>query len=334
MLTWLDFVCRTALNSCDVKHHGGDPRKALAFINGQMIHAVQAGRWSFPEQLDEAFHALVTPFVAPYAPPGSTFTFADGAQLDRPLGIILTRDTARLLTATKNPDISDEIWREKLGPHRGVYIDIPHGAFPLYTSLDPDKRELLQLRAILAAPYLPPGRPGHTQFLLQLTDPGSERGRGRIAGVLCPDGLIAPSGDERGKALADPELFSPADLELRRAVLGYGGTFLRMVLTYYFFGPEEIREELSVTPSERLNKGKPRNGQSLFAMTRLHATDKVGRPNKDIPTSWSLSERQEVSGHFKLQPYGPQQSQRRMIWVSGYERGPEDAPLRPKGVRV
>lgn len=34
-----------------------------------------------------------------------------------------------------------------------------------------------------------------------------------------------------------------------------------------------------------------------------------------------------VKGHWKLQPYGPGNSQRKLIWVQPYWRGPEDAPI-------
>lgn len=34
-----------------------------------------------------------------------------------------------------------------------------------------------------------------------------------------------------------------------------------------------------------------------------------------------------VKGHWKLQPYGPGNSQRKLIWIQPYWRGPEDAPI-------
>ena len=49
---------------------------------------------------------------------------------------------------------------------------------------------------------------------------------------------------------------------------------------------------------------------------------------------WPLTARQEVSGHFKLQPHGPGGSLRRLIWVDAYERGPDDAAVRPRAVRL
>jgi hypothetical protein len=121
---------------------------------------------------------------------------------------------------------------------------------------------------------------------------------------------------------------------LELAVLGRAGNFLRLVLAYYFFGPAEARGTVAATPAARLLKGKPRKDESLFTLTRLRASAEVGRPKNTVPISWSLTGRQEVTGHFKLQAYGPQLSLRRMIWVDFYQRGPEDAPLRPQGRRV
>ena len=67
---------------------------------------------------------------------------------------------------------------------------------------------------------------------------------------------------------------------------------------------------------------------SWFALTRLNAPDAMGRPSSTIPTSWSLTSRQDVAGHFKLQASdGPQLSLRRMIWVASYERGPKMRPF-------
>lgn len=333
MLTWLDHFCRRAMEACDVEKHGNDPRRAMAYMTSQFIHAAQTGRRPFDGLLDEAFYAILAPIVAPYLPEGVTFGFRDGAASERALGLILTRQTASLLSAVKSFDAPDELWREKVGIRRAIYVDIPHGALTFNTT--PGKNDVVQLRAILAAPFFPPDRPGHTQFVVQLTDVGSEHGRGRVAGVLCPDGSIKRQANQNNLLATDFELQPPfVHPDLHKAVMGCAGTFLRLVLAYYLFGPPEAREEIAVTPTERLNKGKPRNGQSLFAMTRLQPSAKVGRPQNTIPSSWSLSERQEVDGHFKLQAYGSQWSQRRLIWVSGYERGPIDTPIRPKGVQI
>lgn len=99
MLTWLDHFCRRAMEACDVEKHGNDPRRAMAYMTSQFIHAAQTGRRPFDGLLDEAFYAILAPIVAPYLPEGVTFGFRDGAASERALGLILTRQTASLLSA-------------------------------------------------------------------------------------------------------------------------------------------------------------------------------------------------------------------------------------------
>ena len=280
------------------------------------------------------FHVMVAPFLLDYFPAGTKLTLAGGGALPRPLGLVLTRGTANLLSAADASNIPDETWRAALDPHRMVYVDVPHGAILLDAGTH--VADTLQLRAIFAAPSLLPELPGHTLFLAQLTDRGSERARGRIAGVLCPDGQISRFGSARtGKTATDWTLRPPFAHSLtEKAVLGRAGTFLRLVLAYHFFGPRSAREPIAATPTERLRSGKPRKDESLFALTRLRESSAVGRPQSTIQTSWSLTSRQEVAGHFKLQPYGPQRSLRRLIWVEGYERGPNDAPMKTRAYAV
>jgi hypothetical protein len=75
-------------------------------------------------------------------------------------------------------------------------------------------------------------------------------------------------------------------------------------------------------------------GRHVNSSHASRASDTIGRPANTIPSSWSLTNRQEVTGHFKLQVYGPQRSLRRMIWVDAYQRGPEGAPLRAQGLQL
>jgi hypothetical protein len=331
MLTWLEVFCRRTAETVDEKWHGGDPRKALAYHIGQEILAFRNG--IPPENiLSEVFTALLVPFIAEFMPSGASLTL-QGKKPARPLGLLLTRPTANLLSGANPISMSDDLWREKLGLDRAVYVDIPHGA--ILMDAGGDTNDIIQLRAILAAPYLPPDNSGQTLFVAQMTDRGSERGRGRLGGVLLPDGLISRFGSPTMASAVDWTMKPPfAHSMLERAVLGRAGTFLRLALAYHFFGPEEAREAIAATPPARLRAGKPRKDDSLFALTRLRACDEVGRPKNTIPSSWSLTSRQEVMGHFKLQAYGPQQSLRRMIWVDPYQRGPDDAPIRPQGHRI
>ena len=114
--------------------------------------------------------------------------------------------------------------------------------------------------------------------------------------------------------------------------------FFRLMLAYHRYGPTEARSRVGITSPSRFvrNGNRPRAGESIFALVRLAAP--VGRhgrePKADNSAGWVLNVRQEVAGHFKLQPYGPQQSLRRLIWVDGYERGPDDAPTKARAFVV
>jgi hypothetical protein len=329
LLTWLDHRCRQAAKIIDEKHHGGDPRRALAYYVGQGILAFQKGV-APADMLEEIQTTLFASFVADFMP--GPFLL-NGEKPPRPLGLLLTRETANLLSAATPISIPDALWRSELG-QRAIYVDVPHGAI-LMDGGGGGENDIIELRAILAAPFIPPGDSGQTVFLAQMTKRASEQGRGRLCGVLLPDGGISRFRGYTSGPAVDWTMKPPfAHSMLERAVLGRAGTFLRLVLSYHFFGPEDAQENVAVTPSERLRQGKPRKDESLFAMTRLRASEAVSRPKHTIPSSWSLSTRQEVTGHFKLQAHGPDRLLRRLIWVDPYTRGPDDAPQRPQGYRV
>jgi hypothetical protein len=334
MLTWLDHMCRQTLPLVDAKWHNGDPRKAFGSFIHRLLRDAQQGTMSFDNILDEAWYTMLSPFAREYIPTGATLRLADGTDWPHPLGLVLTRAAASLLSGAESSRIPDETWRSALGPNRVVYVDVPHGAILLNVGVDTN--DILQLRAIVAAPSLPPDMPEHTLFVAQMTDRGSERGRGRIAGVLCPDGKISRFGSPKtGPSATDWTLRPPFVHPLTdMAVLGRAGTFLRLVLAYHCFGPRSARESIAATPAGKLRGGKPRKDESLFALTRLRESSEVGRSKETIQDSWSLTSHQEVAGHFKLQPYGPQRSMRRLIWVDGYGRGPDEAPVKPRAYLV
>jgi hypothetical protein len=113
--------------------------------------------------------------------------------------------------------------------------------------------------------------------------------------------------------------------------------FLRVALAYHRYGPVGSQQDIGRTPVEHAaaRRYKPRKGESLFAMTRLVPTkDRMGRIVPSVSTGWSLTARQEVSGHFRLQPHGPGGSLRRMIWVDSYQRGPKEGPVKPRAVSM
>lgn len=254
----------------------------MAYHVAQEIQAFHKGV-AVPENiLDEGFTAILASFVAEYLPPGSTLTM-NGQQPERPLGLLLTRDTANLLSNANPLDIDDSVWRTELG-NRAIYVDVPHGAILMEGG--GGTNDLIELRAILAAPFLPSNSSGQTLFIAQMTKQATEQGRGRIAAVLLPDGGISRFGSPTMASAADWTMKPPfAHSLLEKVVLGRAGPFFRLVLAYYFFAPKEAREPIVVTLAERFRAGKPRNDQSLFALTRLRASTSVQRPRSTIQTS-------------------------------------------------
>ena len=131
MMTWLDHFCRQAAKNMPEKWHFDDPRKALAFMVKELILHAQSGSRPFDSLLDEAFYSLLGMFVTESLPQGGTYTFADGSKPVRPLGLLLTRPTANLLSAAAPINMPDDLWRAELGTDPAIYVDIPHGAILL-----------------------------------------------------------------------------------------------------------------------------------------------------------------------------------------------------------
>jgi hypothetical protein len=208
-----------------------------------------------------------------------------------------------------------------------VYIDVPHGTALIGNSL--------QLRALFARRLL---NDADNQIVVigVITDRGSEQGRGRMVAILLRDGRVVPALNDAGTPMTELGLIHPfTDRDVEPHVRTRAADFLRLTLAYHFFGPTEVHQSVATTPSSRLIQGKPRKDESLFAMVRLQpARDRLGRPAAVTSTNWSLTARQEVSGHFKLQPHGPGASLRKLIWVAAYDRGPEDAPVKPRAHRI
>lgn len=178
MLTWLDHHCRQVAKIIDEKHHGGDPRRALAYYVGQEILAFQNGK-APKDMLDEVQTTLFATFVAEFIPGDGLLL--NGKKPVRPLGLLLTRETTNLLSAAAPISIPDTLWRAELGD-RAVYVDVPHGAILMDGGGGPN--DIIELRAIFAAPFVPPGNSGQTVFLAQMTKRASEQGRGRLCGVV------------------------------------------------------------------------------------------------------------------------------------------------------
>lgn len=266
------------------------------------------------------------------------------------LGLLLSRETATML-ADAAPPAADP-WRQRVFGTKpegaglgGVYVDVPHGALLLGKGL--------QVRVLFATPWREAGpehKPVQTGTVLLaavITAQGSERPEGliflvvdeedRVRVVAMPDessmaGFLNADDGQLGEAAStDP-------MELFKLVYERTARFFRLVLAYHHYGPLEARSNVKVTSAAKFvrNHNLPRKGESIFAMVRLAApNDRLGRAQpKDPNAGWVLTTQQDVAGHFKLQPHGPGMTLRKLIWVENYLRGPQDAPLRPRAVRV
>jgi hypothetical protein len=186
---------------------------------------------------------------------------------------------------------------------------VPHGAVRI--------GDALQLRAIFLR-KMPTTEADQFVVITVVTDRGSEQGRGRMVAVLQgSEGRVAPALDASGTPLTELALLPPfTEPEIEPLAREETVDFLRLALAYDFFGPKEVHETIAPTPTHRLIQGKPRKDGGLFAMVRLQpARDRLGRPAGSMSASWSLATRQEVAGHFKLQPHGTGLTLRKLIWV-------------------
>ncbi|HTW72564.1 MAG TPA: hypothetical protein VME47_21990 [Acetobacteraceae bacterium] len=327
-MIWLDWYCRMHANTfVPAEERMDDPRRDLA-MSAWIYFATylrEDPKLLRPRPIDFHWYSALTPFVVPFLPPEAARPGA--VPPPEPLGLVLTRPTAALLAGAK-PPIDDKPWISAL-EGRTVYIDVPHGAARI--------GETLQLRAIFLRKMQSSG-PEQFVAIGVVTDRGSEQGVGRMVAVLrAVDGKVLPALDEGGNPLTELDLLPPFTEEgTEQFAREQTADFLRLTLAYHLFGPRDVQERVSTTPTNRLNQGKPRKDESLFAMVRLQpARDRLGRPVEPNATSgWSLTTQQEVTGHFKLQPHGPGSALRKMIWVAPYNRGPEGASTKPHAYRI
>ena len=325
MMIWLDYFCRMHSNDYVLPEERlGDPRRDLAYFIWRRVDKFYDTGREMPQDADYLWFSMLFPFTLPYLTTGPA-----KPQLvlpSQPLGLLLTRPTAALL-ANASPPVGDAYWIAELGD-RVVYIDVPHGAVTI--------AESFQLRALFAR-RLQSDQNDRIMMIGLVADRGSERAHGRMFALLERDGRVIPALDEKLRPMTHLGPRSPFNLDPASEPVARerAADFLRLALAYYFFGPKEARQPILVTPTIRLNAGKPRKEESLFAMVRLQpARDRLGRPDATISTNWSLTARQEVSGHFKLQPHGAGGSLRKLIWVAAYDRGPDNAPIKPKAYRI
>ncbi len=88
------------------------------------------------------------------------------------------------------------------------------------------------------------------------------------------------------------------------------------------------------SPTRNLDKRDPdlmtfKMGRPLKIDCREDIRDYVEGKKSNVPTV-----RTKVRGHWKAQPYGPQHSLRKPIWVMPYWRGPDGAPVLVRPVQL
>ena len=334
---WLDWFCRRAsqtVEKCSNKlrraSEENDPRSAFAAYIDQGIAVINRNAFPGHSPIEDLWYSGLRPFTAPYR--DRTAVAGTLSSVEEPsLGLLLTRGSANLLGNARAPAGSDRYWRSILADNLSVYIDVPSGAVVFGGD---EKLRSMQLRVLIVPPApertQAPGRP----FVALLTLRGSESPVGRICGLLEPDGRTSVYPQGTFGADLNLEATSPT-WPLVKLARERAGDFLRLVLAYYLFGPAGTSDTIVATSAEHLRNGKPRHNQSLFAITRLRPSDdRLGRPTTSIPQGWSLTVKQKVVGHFKLQAYGSGSSLRRLIWVEPYERGLEGGAIRPKAVSL
>lgn len=70
----------------------------------------------------------------------------------------------------------------------------------------------------------------------------------------------------------------------------------------------------------------------VIALRKSAATAEPHEPGST--TGRHLHVRFVVSGHARLQPYGPGRTERKLIWIDAHVRGPENAPFKESGPKV
>jgi hypothetical protein len=210
----------------------------------------------------------------------------------------------------------------------------------------------LQIRAMLAVPWAAhtagadTGSVGDEAVLVAMvvTARASERPVGVIFAIAdADDAVLAVGRPDRtlvGFLQTNPTERQGSDTleaeDLYALILERGVRFFRLVLAFHRYGPAEARTAIGRTPAAVVlkNNNRPRKRESIFALVQLAASsNRLGRPPRQGAGGWLITARQDVSGHFKLQAHGPSRSLRRLIWVNAYERGPDDAPVKPRAVR-
>ncbi len=249
-----------------------------------------------------------------------------------PLAIQVVPELAMDLAGASPP--AGPEWMAPIEHVGAVYIDLPHRA--LLPQADKELRALLIRDMHVEAPSYETGD-GHWTYVPRFRDLPPDEPRLRFGAVVTPVGSDAPHqiltwylGFEEDRRVG----LQGAPLQVAHEI----NDFAKLLMLYYATASPAARLRLPWVERHRLvglSRKKQRARQkagTLFQVVRLTTpSDRFGRPDADRDKDgWKLGVRVRVRGHFRLQPYGPGASLRRLQWIAPYEKGPADGRLRPR----
>lgn len=325
-MTWLERLCLANAVRGDQK----DPRSGFALASFQNWMDIVTRKNTRATVLDEIQASLILPFIAPYLPPKAGLTQKVQTPQPDALGIILTRETAAVFGKTSLSPKSWPTLHARIAGRRAFYIDVPPGCVPVRGDQD-DLR--FEIRAVICGTYLLPAHPDAVLFLARLVHSGSEKDAGAIAAIIHPDGSTSHIGEASKPGPSQNISFSEASLSTKSLddIVDQIAELTKLSIAFYYYGPQGSQQHLTAAESRAFSGRKTHRRDRLFAVTALHsARTSNANSSSQFPQRWVLAEHQTVTGHFKLQAFGPGYANRKMIWVDAYERGSENGFARPR----
>ncbi|TPK91518.1 hypothetical protein [Mesorhizobium sp. B2-4-17] len=258
-----------------------------------------------------------------------------------PLAAALDRDVVRELTGTRlSPEVR-RYAREAVARHRTVYLDIADRALLFGDALHVGALFVAEVESGLRFTAVF-GEVGHKAVRRLtwleggdwiLTDQHHDE---NIRKFHAHTGMAVPA----LRPLTD--IARDAGIELREVLEGLEN-FAYLATTYTLTEMEHAeRQPWEMLPYRPANH-ECRHGRkssaaakkfSLFRVWRVSARH-LDRGERNSGTGgWKLGHRVRVSGHYRLQPFGPKRSQRRLRWIAQHERGPRDGPPVTPIVRI
>jgi len=245
----------------------------------------------------------------------------------------------KLLAALAVTDIAAESYADIKLPWPAFSVNVPSGALPLHESYEVRRIRFLHMRAatVMGADtdhrgmfYGDPAAHGGLHDIAHIlveTTEGTKlhvnrNGDNALRRLLFED-------DRRPPRVVKEELLEPLDSEEERLMLAVRRILVGLIYTVQHTTNWKERTRTSKrTPKQR--NGPPDHRDIVLTApikfdVRQGLFDWLRHGNgKHSPPSVQLL----VKGHYKRQAHGPGRSERKVIWIEPYWRGPEDAPIR------